>query len=178
MANISLTSYKIIKSDSNLKDIESIILPDGRKPPEHCFTCLYGARDSIIALQDARIKARKNNYELLRVNFSLEGSQPSSRLSLESAKKSTHLNTTKINKDLEREIVYRINNKDLRRGLSDIINEKPELINDIFNLDIFKNLNVIIWPASFKSSQKIQVATVKDTSKLIIRSEDKNLRFI
>lgn len=170
MANISLTSYVLSNLDDKITKIESLDLPDGRERPNGFFVCLYGARDSITALQDAHIKARKDNKVLSRFDLELADNEtPLSRVNHDNAEEAIYLNATRLTKDLEGDIIRLISTNPKQRSLPAIIDENPDVIEKIFELDMFKKLNVIIWPASFKGGNKIQVAAVKDTSKIMIR---------
>ncbi|WP_305910410.1 hypothetical protein Q9L42_021135 (plasmid) [Methylomarinum sp. Ch1-1] len=168
MANIAITTYDIIK-DASVKQVSelfSLPLPDGREPPKGLLTCLYGTRDTIASLQNGHILARKMGGNLFRTDMLIDvGESSFARHKLEDAANLIFLNTSRMNNALE-EKVLQLLGLPAEKDLSDYINQDVSIINKIFDLDLFENLTAVIWPAKWKDSKKLQMAAVKDLSKI------------
>ncbi len=175
LANVSLVSYVLSNPGDIITTIDSLNLPDGRPSPEGFFICLYGSRDTKIALQDAHIRARKDNKALSRFDLEYADNEtPLPRVNRDNAGSAIYLKVTRLTNDLEGDIIQLICSNPKERSLPEIIDRDPQIIDEIFKLDMFKKLNVIIWPAFFEGNVKIQVAAVKDTSKIRIKKERSN----
>lgn len=176
MANIALTSYVIGSAKDTIEEIHSVQLPDGRTPPQGLFTALYGARDTILALQDAQITARHKAVEepgttVFRVDMKLDaGETAAARTTQELAKEATFIHLGRLASDFESYLITRMWSGAETRTLNAIINDNPELLHKLFeNTAVFGNLNAVVWQASFKRGEKLQMVTIKDTSKIQIK---------
>ncbi|QPK62558.1 hypothetical protein IVG45_17135 [Methylomonas sp. LL1] len=167
MNEISLTSYKTTPgNETTIEGINALPLPDGRPAPKGLFTAFYGARDPLIGLCDARLKAQQAGQVVKTVILKVQaGENTTSTVTTASAANAVFINVERIDASLEAELInYVAPGKD--GSLASIIDDNPELLNRLFSCPELPSVNMIVWPASFKKGAMLKMAAVRDLTKI------------
>lgn len=170
MPTVSLTSYVIASNSSLITAINSVCLPDGRQPPSNLFTALYGARDTMVVIQEVYKNAQQQGLFLHHADLKVQaGIDTTSRVNSESASSAVMIHLARLEGAFEAALIQQIAPGSTGQSLVEIIDEDPDLLHKLFNCPDLPVVNVIVWHATYKNGEKLQIATVKDLSQISIK---------
>lgn len=154
MSEVTVTTYfkreEQPKENLIVRSVEpptpGLVLPKGGR-----FTGLYGTRDTLQLLGDARLRARQEHKNLVRVDMYFDaGVYGNQKQNLANLAGCRVINLFRTNVSLENEILKQIGMSPDDRDLVVEIAKNPQLVNEIFELPLCEEINAIVWGVARK----------------------------
>lgn len=170
--------------------VPSVQIPGGKPGPEGRVVMLYGIKDALASLQQARLTAHKNGHVLVRVDADVEIGEPFvGKLGMEDLANTHIMNISRLIAATAESVARTIalpGEKLEDPGV--LIGKDPRRLDLIFNSPAFKEIAVIVWPAPVPNIRRpdgknktLQLAAVRSSSLIknpVVRNYDGKIESI
>ena len=182
MTKITGINCMISDKENVPSTIKSVPVPGGGEGPQGKLLCWYGTRDSLTALKNVRLSAKKYDKILYRVEFVISGGEvPAGKTDEENIKQTYFLNLGRLKASLKDDIHKIIEDAEKKKipdniDTMDYVFEKPSRIKHIWDNPLFKHVKAVVWPAPIPgtkrklNTQQLMALDISKEYDLVIRN--------